>query len=68
MKARTKVENAQLWSDPAREELLADLTQAAYGVTLRHGFRGSFLEVELELWRVLREVLARRKEVALCER
>ncbi len=43
----------------ASEHLLAELTAAAYEVALRHGLRGSFLDVELELWRELREVLDR---------
>jgi hypothetical protein len=41
------------------EQLLAELTAAAYQVALRHGIRGSFLDVELELWRELRAVVAR---------
>ena len=41
------------------EELVAELTSAAYSVALRHGIGGSFLEVELELWRELRAVFAR---------
>jgi len=43
----------------ASEHLLAELASAAYEVALRHGIRGSFLEVELELWRELRAVLDR---------
>lgn len=41
------------------EEFLGQLTDAAYQVALRHGLRGSFLDVELELWRELRAVLRR---------
>jgi hypothetical protein len=41
------------------EHLLAELTAGAYQVALRHGFRGSFLDVELELWHELRAVLAK---------
>jgi hypothetical protein len=44
-------------TDPA-EELLARLTAAAYSVALRHGLKGPFLEVELGLWRALRDVLS----------
>jgi hypothetical protein len=40
------------------EELLARLTAAAYGVALRHGLRAPFIDVELDLWRVLRDTLA----------
>jgi hypothetical protein len=40
------------------EELLARLTAKAYSVALRHGLRAPFIDVELALWRELREVLA----------
>jgi hypothetical protein len=42
----------------AAEGLLAELAAAAYGVALRHGLKGPFIDVELELWRELRAVLA----------
>jgi hypothetical protein len=45
-------------TDPASEDLLARLTSAAYQVALRHGLRGPFIDVELDLWRELRAVLA----------
>ncbi len=41
------------------EDLLARLTTAAYRVALRHGIKGPFLDVELDLWRELRGVLDR---------
>jgi hypothetical protein len=31
------------------EKVLAELTDAAYRVTLKHGLRGSFLHFELDL-------------------
>ena len=43
--------------DADAELLLAELTEAAYGVALRHGLKGPFLDVELDLWRALRRVL-----------
>ena len=43
-----------------QEEFLAELTEAAYRVALRHGLKGSFLEAELELWGELGHVLRRR--------
>jgi hypothetical protein len=46
------------------EEILADLTDAAYQVLLRHGLRGSFLEAELELWRQLRATYYRQTAAA----
>jgi hypothetical protein len=48
------------------EHLLAELTDAAYRVALRHGLRGPFLDVELDLWTALRAVLA--KELAVTDR
>lgn len=39
-------------TDP--EGLVAELTAAAYGFALRHGFTGTFIEVELGLWDALR--------------
>jgi len=39
-----------------REDFLADLADAAYQETLRHGFRDSFLDVRLDLWKALRRV------------
>ena len=40
------------------EEVLAELTAAAYRVVLRHGgLRSPFIDVELDIWRELRRVL-----------
>jgi hypothetical protein len=39
--------------DTCLEGLAAALTSAAYPVALRHGMGGSWLELELDLWRVL---------------
>jgi hypothetical protein len=38
-----------------REAFLARLTTTAYQVALRHGIKGSFAAVELDMWRELRE-------------
>jgi hypothetical protein len=46
------------------EEFLAELTDAAYRVTLKHGVRGSFLHVELDLWTALRSVLGHKWNVS----
>lgn len=40
------------------EQFLAELTDAAYRVALRHGLKGSFIDIELDLWATLRSVLA----------
>jgi hypothetical protein len=45
-------------TSPASEDVLARLTAAAYHVALRHGLRSPFIDVELDLWRELRRVLA----------
>jgi hypothetical protein len=50
------------------EDLLAELAEAAYTVALRHGLKGPFIDVELELWRELRVVLDRHEEDAPCLR
>lgn len=42
--------------DTDREAFLARLTTAAYQVALRHGTRGSFAALQLDLWRELRAV------------
>jgi hypothetical protein len=38
------------------EELVAQLARAAYLVALKHGVRGPFIDIELELWRELQRV------------
>ena len=53
---------ASLESTSVGEELLAELAAAAYGVALRHGIKGPFIDVELDLWRELRDVLDRHEE------
>jgi hypothetical protein len=41
-----------------REAFLARLATTAYQVALRHGIRGSFAELELDLWHELRAACA----------
>jgi hypothetical protein len=41
----------------ASETLAAELTAAAYPVALRHGLGGKWLDLELDLWRVLTEAV-----------
>jgi hypothetical protein len=43
-------------AETRREDFLAELADAAYQETLRHGFRDSFLDVRLDLWEALRRV------------
>src|SRR6266852_2053270 len=43
-----------------RERFLAELTDAAYGTTLRQVMTGSFLEVELGLYQAFRSVIGKR--------
>jgi hypothetical protein len=47
--------------DAFDESLTAELTSAAYAVALRHGEGGSWIELELELWRVLGDVVKKRQ-------
>ena len=37
--------------------LAAQLARAAYGVALKHGVEGSWIELELEMWAVLSDNL-----------
>jgi hypothetical protein len=46
------------------EGLVAELTEAAYGVALRHGFKGTFIEVKLGLWDAIRACQGRIEEFA----
>jgi hypothetical protein len=50
-------------AESVSEDLLAELAATAYGVALRHGIKGPFIDVELELWRELRVVLNRHEEM-----
>lgn len=43
--------------DRDSEALVARLTRAAYDEALRRGIAGSFVELELAIWRQLREVV-----------
>jgi len=44
---------------PNLESLVAELTEAAYPVALRHRGRGSWVDLELDLWKALEQVLCR---------
>ena len=39
------------------EEFTAELTKAAYAVALRHGARDKWLDLQLELWKALKETV-----------
>ncbi len=41
----------------SQEDFLARITEAAYNVVLRQGLQRSFVDVELELWQQVRNVL-----------
>lgn len=45
-------------------EFLDELTGAAYEVALQHGIGNSFLEMELDLYAKMKEVIARTMEVS----
>jgi hypothetical protein len=47
-----------------REDLVAELIEAAYGFVSRHGFKGTFIEVELGLRDALRACQGRIQESA----
>lgn len=52
---------------PAAEAFVAALARAAYDVALRHGITGPFADLELALWRELREVVLGRPAGCLGE-
>ena len=43
--------------DALLENFAAELTSAVYPLVLRHGLRGSWLDLELGLWRALAETV-----------
>jgi hypothetical protein len=51
-----------------RQDFLADLTEGAFYVALKHGIKGSLLEVELDLYRAFRLVIRRRRGARYSER
>jgi hypothetical protein len=46
------------------ENLAAELTDAAYPVALRHGVAGSSIDLELDLWKALREKVKKLRTTA----
>ncbi len=42
---------------PSLDTLVAQLTEAAYPVALRHGERGSWVDLELDLWNALGQAM-----------
>ena len=44
----------------------AKLTDAAYAVALRHGIRGSWIDLQLDLWRVLTEAVEKAESPTGC--
>jgi hypothetical protein len=50
-------------SNRALEVFAAELTAAAYCVALRHGAGDKWLDLELDLWRVLTETVRKRKRI-----
>lgn len=53
------LETPVLRLDAPAEDFVAQLTEAAYTVALGHGFTGSFVDVQLDLWSAIRGVVAR---------
>ena len=50
-------------TDHALEAFAAELTAAAYCVALRHGAGDKWLDLEMDLWRVLTETVRKRKGI-----
>jgi hypothetical protein len=47
---------------PNLESLVAELTEAAYPVALRHSARGSWVDLELDLWKALGQAISKWEE------
>ena len=47
--------------DTRLDSLVAELTEAAYPVALRHGGRGSWVDLELDLWKALGQAMQKWK-------
>jgi hypothetical protein len=45
-----------------RQGFLVDLTEGAFYIAVKHGVKGSFLEVELDLYRTFRLMVRRRED------
>jgi hypothetical protein len=58
LQATSFVSPPRLRLDTSQEDFLARVTDAAYRVALKHGCKGSFIDLQLELWSVLRNVIA----------
>jgi len=48
--------------DSLLDHFAAELTSAAYAVALRHGVEDQWLDLELELWETLKEMVKKRKQ------
>ncbi len=57
MVAARRAPTADLPLTPAAEAFAAELARAAYEVALRYGIAGPFADLELALWRELRDVV-----------
>jgi hypothetical protein len=44
----------------------AELTQTAYPIALKYGVRGSSLDLELEIWKALTDLVRKRGRDLLC--
>ena len=52
-------------ADGALEDFVAELTDAAYPVALRHGVRRQWLDFELELWNVMTQTVKKWEQHSL---
>src|SRR5262245_22527747 len=53
-------------TEDACEQKVARLTRAAYEVALGEGIQGSFLDMELRLWKAMRTVVGRNRSQRPC--
>lgn len=50
--------------DTSPEEFLSALTEAAYKVGLRHGFKSSFVDYKMEVYSALYEIIQEKMQVS----
>ena len=50
------------------EDVIAEVTEIAYQALLRDGLQGSFVDVELRLWREIRDTYYRRLHAPILRR
>jgi hypothetical protein len=56
----SQVETSHSQPDELLDEFAAEVTRVAYPVALKYGVSGSSLDLELEIWKTITELVRRR--------